>query len=91
MKSQRIKLNEKASSERLYTSSKWKKYRNGEQISQSPGVGRKSMRQREVGTAIKGNKGDPCDETVLFINYLNADILTVILPDSSQDVTIREN
>ena len=41
------------------------------------------MRQREVGTAIKGNKGDPCDETVLFINYLNADILTVILPDSS--------
>ena len=38
----------------------------------------------EVGMAIKGNKGDPCgDDTVLFINYLNIDILTVILPDSS--------
>ena len=84
MKSQRIRLNKKANSERLYTSLKQKKYRNEEQISQSPGVGKKSMRQREVGMVIKGNKGDPCgDEIVLFINYLHVDILTLILPDSS--------
>ena len=34
--------------------------------------------------AIKGGKGDPCgDDTVLIINYLTIDILTVIPPDSS--------